>query len=70
MTLPEASEDFQRLLTGIEVECDLQVPDKEPEWLDKELFYKGRDHYLQNMGGVYASNFRNLVVGMAIPNLW
>ena len=68
--ITEPSEDFQRLLTGIDVECDLQVPEEEPAWLDEELYQKGQEHYYNNLGGIYASNYRNLVVGMCIPNLW
>ena len=70
MKVPTPSEDFKHLLTGIDIDCDLEVPEDEPAWLDKDLFERGREHYLHNIGGVLAGSFRNLVVGMCIPNLW
>ena len=69
-TFGNPSPGFQRLLRGIHVDCDLRCPEEPPEWLDKELFKRGQKFFFDNMFGVLISNYRNLVLGLCIPNLW
>ena len=61
---------LNELAKGINVPCDLKVPDNPPEWLDKEKFHRGRKFFRENALSVLMSNFRNLVIGLSIPNLW
>ena len=58
------------LAEGIDVPCDLQMPKEPPEWLDKQKFERGRECFKQYPFSVLMSNFRNLVIGLSVPNLW
>ena len=58
-------------MDGIEVDCDLgSTPKTRPAWLDEAKFERGQRFYRDNAIGILASNFRNLVIGLSIPNLW
>ena len=61
---------LNELSDGIHVPCDLKIPSNPPEWLDKDKFYRGRRFFVENPLSVMLSNFRNLVIGLSIPNLW
>ena len=63
------SEEFQKIVDGMNEPCDLLVPGEPPEWLDRELFEIGRRFYYDNCLGVLFGNFRCLIVGMAVKNL-
>lgn len=64
----EYSDDFLELLEGSEVECNAGAADR-PEFLDEAKFEAGIAFFFQNMFGILISNFRNLVVGLCVPNL-
>ena len=65
------SKRLQELMEGIDVDCDLgSTPKSKPPWLDEALFERGQAFYKANAVGILASNFRNLVIGLSIPNLW
>ena len=61
---------IRELARGIDVPCELKVPAEPPPWLDKEKYERGREFFRQNPLSVFMSNFRNLVVGLSVQNLW
>ncbi len=53
------------------VPCRLEDPgDAVPNWMDEELVKTGREVFHRHLFGVALSNFRSLVVGLFLPNLW
>ena len=65
--LSDALEDISE---GMDEPCQLTVPPDPPPWLDKELFMIGRAFATQNLVPIFMGNFRSLLVGMSLPNLW
>lgn len=61
---------IDQLAEGIDVPCNLSVPAKPPDWLDKDKYNRGRQFFIDFPMSVLMSNFRNLVIGLSIPNLW
>ena len=61
---------INELAEGIDEPCDLCVPEQPPPWLDKAKFERGRIFFKENTISVLISNFRNLVVGLSVANLW
>jgi len=66
----EMSVALQEIADGMDEECELRVPAEPPPWLDVELFHTGRQFAINNLISILMSNFRSLMVGMNIPNLW
>ena len=62
--------NLEELACGMHEQCDLKVPSEPPEWLDKDKYLRGRKFFMENALSVYMSNFRNLVIGLSVPNLW
>ena len=63
------SELLKELAEGIDIPCQLKIPEKPPEWLDKAKFERGREFFIRNPLSVLMSNFRNLVLGLSVVNL-
>ena len=61
---------IHNLAKGIDIPCDLRVPKSPPEWLDKDKYERGRQFFRQNPLSVLMSNFRNLIIGLSVSNLW
>ena len=61
---------LDELAEGIDIPCKLKVPSNPPIWLDKEKFKRGREFFEKNPLSVLVSNYRNLVLGLSISNLW
>ena len=61
---------LDELAEGIDIPCELKVPNDPPKWLDKEKFKRGREFFEKNQLSVFVSNYRNLVLGLSISNLW
>jgi hypothetical protein len=38
----ESSQEFKDLMEGMDIPCDLVVPAKPPDWLDKDAFFRGQ----------------------------
>lgn len=66
----EPSAELEDFMQGMDEECDLKVPEKPPDWLDKDKYMLGRQVYFDYRAGVMISNFRNLIIGLSMPNLW
>ena len=66
----EPSSELVDFMEGMHIPCDLQVPEKPPDWLDKEKYMLGRKVYFDYRMGVMISNYRNLIIGLSMPNLW
>ena len=62
--------ELEELAEGMEIPCGLKVPSQPPEWLDKDKYYRGRAFFENNTLSVFVSNYRNLVMGLSISNLW
>ena len=62
--------NLEELACGMHEQCDLKVPSEPPEWLDKDKYLRGRKFFMENALSVFMSNFRNLVIGLSVPNLW
>ena len=61
---------LEEIAEGMEEPCELVVPAEPPPWLDKELFMIGKNFANQNLLAIFMGNFRSLLVGMSLPNLW
>ena len=70
MSDDEISGALREIADGMEEPCPLQVPPDPPPWLDVELYEVGRQFALNNMISIMMGNFRSLIIGMNIPNLW
>ena len=66
----EPSSELVDFMEGMHILCDLQVPEKPPDWLDKDKYMLGRKVYFDYRMGVMISNYRNLIIGLSMPNLW
>ncbi len=65
------SEDLRKLTEGVDLPCHFMAPGKsEPDWLDKQKFREGQQFFRDNPLSVLMSCFRNLVIGLCVPNLW
>ncbi len=64
------SKELEEILEGIDIPCNLQVPEEPPVWLDKEAFYRGQQYFRDNRVSVILGCLRNLVAGLFIQNLW
>ena len=69
-TMSETMSQLEELAEGMDIPCQLKVPSQPPEWLDKDKYYRGRIFFNDNTLSVMVSNFRNLVMGLSISNLW
>ena len=58
------------LAEGIDIPCELRIPSAPPPWLDEARFHRGQEFFRLNPVSVLASNYRNLVIGLSVPNLW
>lgn len=67
---PKVSDQFQEIVEGIDIPCNLQVPEQPPDWLDKEAFCRGQQYFRENRVSVILGCLRNLVAGLLIQNLW
>ena len=64
------SRDLEDLMAGMDIDCDLQVPEELPPWLDKEKYLRGRNVFESYRLGIVLSNYGSLIIGLCIPNLW
>ena len=62
--------ELEELAEGMEIPCELKVPSQPPEWLDKDKYNRGRAFFENNTLSILVSNYRNLVMGLSISNLW
>lgn len=62
--------DFEKLMTKVNVPCDLRSPNEPPEWLDKKLFDAGTQFFRDYSFVTVLSSIFNFLVGISIPNLW
>ena len=68
----EPGPQFKDMLLAMDVQVDFEETRSRriPQWIDFQLYERGRKIFLSNPIGIYFSNYRNLVTGLAIPNLW
>lgn len=69
MAVTEIGDELLEFSEGIDVPCTLKMPNEPPEWLDKQMYDEGRKFFLANSVSVLVCNFRNLVIGLCVPNL-
>ena len=61
---------LNRLAEGMDIPCQLKVPTEPPKWLDRDKYMRGRRFFENNTLSVLVSNYRNLVMGLSMSNLW
>ena len=66
----EASDEFQDLVEGMDIPCDLVIPKSRPVWLDESAFFRGQKYFFDNTCSVFATCLISLITGLFIQNLW
>ena len=70
ISISELSPGLVEIANGMNEPCPLVVPPEPPPWLNRELYLIGQTFAQQNLVPIFMGNFRSLLVGMSLPNLW